>query len=87
VSNKPMRDQFPDIARCVDDLRAMGFVIASACVYDAAGTLLAGKVPAYDPAECVLPADRVIAMQVWARTPEPIIATSAPKSPPRKRKK
>jgi hypothetical protein len=87
VSNKPMREQFPDIARCVDDLRAMGFVIASACVYDAGGTLLAGKVPAFDPAEVVLPAERVIAMQVWARGPQPVISRSAPKSPAKKRKR
>jgi hypothetical protein len=86
MSNKPMREQFPDIAKCVDDLRAMGFVISSMAMYSEDGALLAGKLPLDDPAECVLPAERVIAMQVWARTPEPTIQKSRPKSPAKSRK-
>lgn len=77
--SKPMRDQFPDIARCVDDLRAMGFTITAAAVYDADGTLLAGRLPMDDPADVALPAERVIAMQVWARSPESVIAKVEPK--------
>lgn len=70
---KPMRAQCPDIAKCVDDLRAMGFEITAACVYDEHGNLLAGRPPPYDPAEVVLPAERVIAMQVYGRTKPPTV--------------
>jgi hypothetical protein len=77
--SKPMREAYPEIAACVDDLRAQGFVIERAAVYDPSGALVAGREPAYDPSECVLPAERVIAMQKWARTPAPVAAKAAPK--------
>jgi hypothetical protein len=79
MSNKPMREQFPDIAKCVDDLRAMGFTITGACVHDEHGRLLAGRVPIDPPGEVILPAERVIAMQVWARSAAPEVAKMAPK--------
>jgi hypothetical protein len=80
-SPKPLRDVYPELAKCCDDLRAMGFVISSVAVYDESGALVAGRVPAFDPREVVIPAERVIAMQTWARAPEPKMEKAAPKVP------
>lgn len=83
MSNKPMREAYPEIAACVDDLRAQGGVITAAAVYDENDMLIAGRPAPIDPSECVLPAERVIAMQAWARSTEPAVARSMPKQKPK----
>lgn len=60
------RQQYPEIAAIVDEIRAAGGTITAACVHDADGRLVAGTPPTDPPGTVWVSADRYLAMRKYA---------------------
>lgn len=65
-----IREQHPEIAAIVDEIRAAGGTVTAAAVYDHDGNLLAGRIPPDPPGAVWVSAESYIKMRAYGAAPD-----------------